>query len=114
MPCQEVKNTSRANSFYFIAEQLPFPKESFDAVFLYDALQHIQNRERALNECIRVVRPTEVVCVIEINDYGIEYFRRTEGFEVEKVDPTDFALADNITIKVVKGTFSNAYSLRRI
>ena len=65
------------------AEHLPFPSESFDGVFLYDALQHIQNRRKALAECIRVTRPNGIICVIETNESGIEYYREEEGFEIE-------------------------------
>jgi 2-polyprenyl-3-methyl-5-hydroxy-6-metoxy-1,4-benzoquinol methylase len=37
---------------HFNAENLPFTDESYDGVFMYDALQHIQNREQALHECL--------------------------------------------------------------
>lgn len=96
----------------FNAEHLPFPSESFDGVFLYDTLQHIQNREKALNECIRVTRPHRVVCVIEWNAHGINHLRQEEGFEVEKVDPRDL-LKDSSAIEVFSGEFADAHVLRR-
>jgi ubiquinone/menaquinone biosynthesis C-methylase UbiE len=98
---------------HFNAEHLYFATESFDAVFLYDALQHIRNREKALQECLRVMKGNGVTCVIETNQQGIEYFRETEGFEIERVDPAEFALDDNITVEVIKGRFADAYILRK-
>jgi ubiquinone/menaquinone biosynthesis C-methylase UbiE len=98
---------------HFNAEDLPFPSESFDAVFLYDALQHIKDREKALNESIRITRPKGVVCVIETNDDGIRYYEETEGFDIDKVDPREFSLNENISTEVLAGEYLNTYILKR-
>ena len=39
------------------AEQLPFADESFDAVTMFDVLEHIPDDRRAMAEAMRVVRP---------------------------------------------------------
>ena len=96
------------------ARNLSFEDESFDAVFLYDALQHIDAREVALSECVRVVCPRGVVCAIETNDHGIEYFGRTEGFEIERVDPRELAAGMELATEVLDGEFSNAYIFRKL
>ena len=90
------------------ARQLSFEDESFDAVFLYDALQHIEGREKALTECVRVVRTRGVVCAIETNKHGVEYFKRTEGFDIESVDPGELATGMDLATEVLRGEFSNA------
>ena len=95
------------------ARQLSFDDESFDAVFLYDALQHIEGREKALTECVRVVRPRGVVCAIETNEYGREYFGRTEGFEIERVDPSELAAGLELATEVLHGEFSDAHIFRK-
>lgn len=95
------------------ARHLSFEDESFDAVFLYDALQHIEGREKALAECVRVVRPRGVVCAIETNERGIEYFRRTEGFDIERVDPSELAAGMELATEVLDGEFSNAYIFKK-
>ena len=91
------------------ARQLSFDDESIDAVFLYDALQHIEGREKALAECVRVVRPRGVVCAIETNDHGIEYFKQTEGFDIERVDPSELVAGLELATEVLRGEFSDAY-----
>ena len=97
---------------YLNAEELPFANESFGGVFLYDALQHIHDRKKALRECIRVARPDGVVCVIETNDHGIEYFGRNDGFAIDRVDPRDL-IGDSAAVEVITGEFSNSYIVKR-
>jgi SAM-dependent methyltransferase len=100
---------------HFNAELLPFSEELFDAVFLYDALQHIVDRAKALQESLRVMKSNGIVCVIEVNDYGIKYYKEHEAyFDTEKVDPRDYIKRDDIAIEVIPGDFSDAYILRKI
>jgi 2-polyprenyl-3-methyl-5-hydroxy-6-metoxy-1,4-benzoquinol methylase len=39
------------------AEDIPFPDESFDLALMDDVLEHVQDPERVLRECHRVLRP---------------------------------------------------------
>ncbi len=96
----------------FNAETVPFRTASFNGVFLYDALQHIHDREQALAEANRVAKPEGVVCVIETNEDGVDYFRETEGFEIERVDPRNLIKSQRMATEVIIGQFSNAYVLR--
>ncbi len=99
---------------HFNAEQLPFSKESFDAVFLYDALQHIIDKKKALLESIRVMKSGGIVCIIEVNDHGTRYYKENEAFfDIEKVDPRDFISRDKIAVEVIPDDFSDAYILRK-
>lgn len=49
----------------FDVEKLPFNAESFNSIFMYDPLQHVRNRDLALKECLRILNPDGVICVIE-------------------------------------------------
>ena len=82
-------------------------------MFLYDALQHIEDREKALNESIRITRPKGIVCVIETNSNGIRYYKETEGFDIDKIDPRDFSLNYAISTEILEGKYSNAYIIKR-
>ncbi len=98
---------------HFDAQELPFPTESFDGVFLFDALQHIAGKGKALSASIRVAKPKGVVCVIETNQNGVDRTLETEGFVIEYVDPRELLKSSDITTEVIEGKFSNAYLLRK-
>ena len=48
---------------------LPFPDASFDVVYAHQVLQHLREREAALREMLRVVRPGGLIAVREV-DWG--------------------------------------------
>ena len=82
-------------------------------MFLYDALQHIENGENVLNESIRISRPNSVICVIETNDNGIRYYKETENLDIDKVDPRDFSLTYPVSTEILEGKYSSAYILKK-
>ena len=49
--------------------QLPFANASFDAVYAHQVLQHLRERESAVREMLRVVRPGGLVAVRDV-DWG--------------------------------------------
>ncbi len=49
------------------AESLDFPDAAFDAIWVMDALHHMENPGRALAELLRVAKPGAPVAVIESN-----------------------------------------------
>lgn len=95
------------------AHNLDFSDNSFDGVFLYDALQHMMDRERALNECIRVSSSTGIVCVIEWNQKTIDTEKKEFGYEIDYVDPRDILNRNDISIKHKKGEYVNIFLLKK-
>jgi ubiquinone/menaquinone biosynthesis C-methylase UbiE len=55
-----------AKAQYFVAcgEELPFEDQNFDAIISFNVMEHLQNVEKALNECYRVLRPNGLLCVV--------------------------------------------------
>jgi ubiquinone/menaquinone biosynthesis C-methylase UbiE len=53
----EHRPSSAVGFCYSVAEALPFPDRSFDLVVSCCVLEHMQDRERALQEALRVLRP---------------------------------------------------------
>jgi len=96
------------------AEDLPFPDQSFDAVFMLDTLQHIKHRKQALKECLRVVKPS-IVSISEMNEKGVEYCQKEYGFTPDLVKPMNYLKDGNeVSVEVISGERVNAYILRKI
>ncbi len=96
------------------AERLNFPDESFDGIFMYDTLQHIKNREVALNECIRVMKVSGLICVIEWNEKSIKDDEEKYGFTIDYIDPKHILKRDDISIELITGNFVNMFLIRKI
>lgn len=54
------------------AEAIPFPGDTFDFVFCYTVLEHVQEVDRALDEMLRVCKPGGLV-FLQLPDYRFPY-----------------------------------------
>jgi len=99
---------------HFDAQKLPFPDKSFDGIFLYDALQHIDDRKRALEECLRVLTPKGLIGVTEMSKKGIKYTQEKEGWAPDYVDPRELLEHTDLSIEILTGRFSNMYVIKKL
>jgi ubiquinone/menaquinone biosynthesis C-methylase UbiE len=56
--------------------ELPFADGSFDVAYAHQVLQHLRERDLALREMLRVVRPGGVVAVREVDWSTVAYWPR--------------------------------------
>ena len=97
----------------FDAQDLPFEDKSFKGIFLYDSLQHIQNRELALKECIRVLKPEGLIIIIEWTNKKIEDDYKKYGFKIDFINPEEFTNRNDISVELIPGKHVNIYILRQ-
>jgi len=97
---------------YFDAQELPFGDKTFMGIFLFDSLQHIQNRELALKECIRVLIPGGMIMVIEWTKNQIEEDYKKYGYKIDFINPEEFIDRNDISIGLKPGKHVNIYILR--
>jgi tRNA A58 N-methylase Trm61 len=95
------------------AQKLHFEDGSFDGVFLFDALQHMEDRVSAINESVRVISGNGLVCIIEWNQKTIEDEKENYGHEIDYVDPREFLSRDDIEIELVEGEYVNIFLIRK-
>lgn len=98
---------------HFNVEKLPFPSESFNGIFMYDTLQHVQNRDIALEECLRVLIPDGVICVIEWSKETIEKENEEYGYGIEYVNPMDYLRSSKVSIEMNSGKFVIIYLIQK-
>jgi SAM-dependent methyltransferase len=97
----------------FNAEKLPFDAEAFDGIFMYDSLQHIHDRELALNQCIRVLKSEGKLCIIEWSKKSIKEDKEKYGYEIDFIHPKDYLNRDDIFIKIFLGDYVNFYIIQK-
>ncbi|MDH6707210.1 ubiquinone/menaquinone biosynthesis C-methylase UbiE [Kitasatospora sp. MAA19] len=90
----------RATFEYADAQRMPFPDDSFDAAWALESLFHVPDRDRALAETARVLRPksrfviADFVLRTPISEEGLQAVQRIcETFGVHTVGPLDDYLA---------------------
>ncbi|MEA5511028.1 class I SAM-dependent methyltransferase [Crocosphaera sp. UHCC 0190] len=64
-PCNQKKNI---NFVCGDATQLPFENESFDAITMFDVLEHIPDHEKAISEAKRVLKPKGFILISTPNE----------------------------------------------
>ncbi|MHA2036065.1 MAG: class I SAM-dependent methyltransferase [Promethearchaeota archaeon] len=95
------------------AEDLPFSDGSFDGIFMYDTLQHIENKKLALDESIRVLRSNGLITIIEWNKKAIEEDYKKYGFKIDFIDPREYISIDTIKTQIFRGNLLNIYVLQK-
>ena len=98
---------------HFNVEKLPFTSESINGIFMYDTLQHVRRRNIALEECLRVLTPDGVICVIEWSKETIEQENEEYGYGIEYVDPKDYLRSSNLSIEIKNGKFVIIYLIQK-
>jgi len=102
-------------SFQFLnAEELYFDAETFDAIFLYDALQHIKKRALVLNECLRLMKAKGVICVIEWSKESIRKDEKQYGLKIDYIDPNEIINRNDISIELISGNFVNIFIIKKL
>ncbi len=110
---REFKVEDKITFQHLNAEKLDFPNTSFDCIFMYDALQHIQEKDAALKECVRVLKPHGSIYIIETNENGITFYQDNYGFLIELIDPRHLIKELELSCEVINGKYVNGYILRK-
>ena len=93
----------------FYAEDLPFEDSTFDAVFLYTSLHHIDKKAHAIAEILRVLKNDGYLIIIELTEKGVEAIRQRKIYHPDAIDPRDFTKGFNLKEKLLQSKYLNAY-----
>jgi demethylmenaquinone methyltransferase/2-methoxy-6-polyprenyl-1,4-benzoquinol methylase len=62
-----VEQTARVDAVAGVAEDIPFPDDTFDALVVTDAFHHFRHQGAAVREFVRVVRNNGLVLVLDLD-----------------------------------------------
>jgi len=95
------------------AENLSFEDAFFDAVFVYTTFHHINNKERAISELFRVIKPKGLLVIIELTEEGVELVRKRYRNHQDAVDPRDYTKNLRFKVDVIESMYLNAYIYKK-
>lgn len=100
----------------FIAEDMPFENNIFDAVFMLGSLHHVDenNRVRVLKECIRITKSHAVICIFEPNQKGLQLIREVHPSHPDAADISRYAQDFHLKETRKNGEFFDASIFSKI
>lgn len=92
-----------ARLFRADAEQLPFRDDIFDVVFHLGAFNMFMNKQKALDEMVRVAKSGTRIVIADESEKGNRIFNRINGTRVEFVSPENFVPGNmlNVNLKTI-------------
>ena len=98
----------------FNAEDMPFEDGSFDAIFILGALHHIDDKETALKESVRVLRSNGIICILEPNDNLMKIIRENKfPSHPDAADPRSYTRELHLSLELKERPFYDIYILRK-
>lgn len=94
-------------------EDLPFPDNEFDAVFIYASFHHFEHKKQAMIECKRVMKPNGIFCIIELNEKGIEIIKKKRTHHPDVAIPTHFIEGLSFSVEYIQGEFATSYIFKK-
>jgi len=95
----------------FDARQMPFERHTFDAVFFFGSLHHIDHdhRRAVLEESIRVSRPRAIICFFEPNQEAIKIIKKNDASHPDAANPEEYIQGIDLASKKMEGEFFDAF-----
>jgi ubiquinone/menaquinone biosynthesis C-methylase UbiE len=94
----------------FDAAEMPFGDQEFDAIFMMGALHHMSDPEEAVAECVRVLAPKGVICIMEPAPKLIERARTKFPNHPDARDPAPYV--KDMALEKVETEMFDIYEIR--
>jgi ubiquinone/menaquinone biosynthesis C-methylase UbiE len=94
----------------FNAEKMPFESESFDVIFISGSLHHINDRQAAFNESVRVLKTNGKICIFEPKSQSIAYIRANKFPDhPDAEDPRIYNKKLQLPVEIKETSFHDVY-----
>ena len=95
----------------FNAEKMPFEDNSFDAVFVYGALHHMDDKKAVLSELTRVIKSTGIISISEPTQKMMRFILKQSPTHPDPVDPRDYT--ENQVADIIETRSFTTFIFRR-
>ncbi|MBW1851603.1 MAG: class I SAM-dependent methyltransferase [Deltaproteobacteria bacterium] len=99
----------------FDAQNMLFDDNTFDAIFFFGVLHHIDEkfRTKVLKESLRTAKPNAVICFLEPNQNGIKIAKQYYPSHPEAADPSEYVQGLSLSLQKMKGNFFDSFIFRK-
>lgn len=99
----------------FSAADLPFEDASYDAIFFFGVLHHVEEnlRSQVLREAFRTMTSDGVVAFIEPTKHTVDQLRETDGAHPDPASPLSYAKGLSVDNTVIQGDRFEATIFRK-
>jgi len=91
----------------FEAQDMPFDDASFDAIFFFGVLHHVDEAARTsgLQEALRTAKPGAIICFLEPNQASMKIIREHHPTHPDSAEPARYAQRLAMQRQTVKGRY---------
>jgi 2-polyprenyl-3-methyl-5-hydroxy-6-metoxy-1,4-benzoquinol methylase len=99
----------------FDAQDMLFDDGTFDAIFFFGALHHVEeeSRVKVLQESFRASKPNAIICFFEPNQNCIKIVKEHDSSHPEAADPSLYAQEINLSLQKQKGRFFDSFIFQK-
>jgi SAM-dependent methyltransferase len=99
----------------FDAKDMPFEDGTFDAIFFFGSLHHIEedSRGKVLQECVRTSTADALLCFFEPNQDCMKILMEMDPSHPDAADPNEHAGGLDLESRTVEGTMFTAFIFRK-
>lgn len=99
-PAKKVNVMDRIVFRAFSAEKIPAPANTFDLLTALGTYHHIDQKEKALREFLRVIKSGGRAVIFEFSEQGIDRIKKKYPNHPDAVNPVDYYDGDPTQVKI--------------
>jgi ubiquinone/menaquinone biosynthesis C-methylase UbiE len=100
---------------HFDAHNMSFKDNSFDSIFFFGVLHHVDEelRTKVMEESVRTAKSNAVICLLEPNQNAMELIKEHEPSHPEPADPNKYIEGLGLSTEKMEGSFFDSFIFRK-
>jgi ubiquinone/menaquinone biosynthesis C-methylase UbiE len=99
----------------FDGHNMLFDDNSFDSIFFFGVLHHIDEkiRTKVLKESVRTAKKNAVICFLEPNQNGMKLAKEHNPSHPEPADPSKYVQGLSLYLQKIEGSFFDSFIFQK-